>query len=98
MAHFTRIDGEISTRSIGFGYEPKKSLESIFQKNLSGNGPYLCRKKHVYFAQIESKIYSLRKKKNIILLLGKNTYPGKKNRRKKTFRENVGLKCESIFK
>lgn len=76
----------------------KKSLKPIFRKNLSGNGPYMCRKKHVCFAQIESKIYSLRKKKNIILL-GKNTYPGKKkNRRKKTFRENVGLKCESIFK
>lgn len=55
----------------------KKAWNQFSKKNLSGNGPYLCSKKHVCFAQIESKVYSLRKKKNI-MLLGKNTYSGKK--------------------
>lgn len=89
MAHFTRIDGEISTWSIGFGYEPKKSLESIFQKNLSGNGPYLCRKKHVHFAQIESKKYSLRKKKKHYSSLGKKQL----SRKKKSEEKNIPREC-----
>lgn len=35
LAHFTRIDGEISTRSIGFGYEPRKLNQYQFPRECS---------------------------------------------------------------